>query len=266
MYSPTIDRPRRPRVPPSPLTPLRAGSTPGDGGWLANLHPSEVDGLGSRDAIAAGYLHLYVTPGMIRRGETRMCFWVPKFADIAASPELTRRADEVTRLRPADVRVPPWRFAVDRQPDRPYFAIPRSLPSGLFGALVARYNPEVIAGNQVWVLDGDASVTVGIMMSRAYRLWTAGSTRLTARAHDTFPCPELTRDQQIALEDCADHVLRARQYAMDSTLDDLYVRMPQPLADAHDRLDRVVAEILGVQADVSDDVLAAHLQTLAQQT
>lgn len=246
---------------------LRVGSTPSDGGWLANLHPSEVDRLGATDGIAARYLHLYLTPGMICRGDTRLCFWVPTSAesDVLASPELTRRADEVARLRPPGGRVPPWRFTVDRQPDRVFFAVPHSLPAGLLGAVIARFNPEVIAGNQVWVLDGDSLVTVGIMMSRAYRLWVDGSKRLTAGAHDTFPCPELTRDQQVALETCVDQVLRARQYAMDSTLDELYRRMPQPLTDAHDQLEQVVADILGVRADVSDDGLVSRLQALAQQ-
>jgi hypothetical protein len=247
---------------------LRAGSTPDDGEWLANLRPSEVDGLGSRDAIAGRYLHLYLTPGMLLRGDTRMCFWVPTHAgrEVDRSPELRRRADEVTRHRGPESVVPPWRFAVDRQPDREYFAVPRMMPVGLLGIVVARFNPEVIAGDQVWVLDAnDAEVTAAIMMSRAYRVWASGSRRVTVRAHDTFPCPELTLEQQHTLEACVEEVLRARQYAMETTLDDLYRRdpLPDPLAYAHRRLDDVVADILGVESDVSDVELAAHLRRLA---
>ena len=111
-------------------------------------------------------------------------------------------------------------------------------------------------------------------MSRPYRVWIeslAGQdgetiTISSTGMHNTFPCPDFTDEQLEAIEHATDRVMMTMRYAMTESVIELYERdeLPDELQRAHDHLDSVVCEALGIDVIASDDAIAAQLTQMYQ--
>jgi hypothetical protein len=249
---------------------LETGSTFGDGGALRHIDKELFDRLSEADPTAAGTFRELVSAATFRRGMREWCVWGWDLseADIARSRFLSERCAQVRATRTS--HVPPWLFERVRQPQEPYFALPKVLRRGSPVLALGCYNPDIVVNDEVWVVgSSDAQVTAGVLMSRVYRVWveTVGAERRNGdltigvtSVHNTFPCPVPTRRQRERIEEAVDGVLVARGYAQ-RPLDALYGSdgMPRPLARAHAELDAAVDNLFGFRAATSDEEVAREL-------
>lgn len=148
-----------------------------------------------------------------------------------------------------------------------YVAAPLALQPRRDYLTCTRYDADVLPLDNLIVIDDDTTVTLGWLWSQAFWVWShivsveePGATRL--RAYMTFPAPPLGRRNRQRLEIAVDTVLRARSYGLQNSLENLYLEMPRPLLEAHDQLDQVVNEILGLPPNSTDNDLVEHLPSL----
>jgi hypothetical protein len=259
------------------IEPLMRGTTFGDAGAFRGIDDQTVAQLRGSDQIAAATIRRLLTARSLRSGVEEWCIWMVELApsQVSRSPFLDERVRSVMRARKDDT--PPWFPARIRQPEVPYFAFRNVLPAGCQYLAFGRYNPDIIADDTVVVLSSDdAMVTAAILSSRIFRVWAeiAGARRpngdipLGAQSvHNTFPCPPLSKRQQVAIEDAFEDVLTARRYADAASLDEMYRReLPRPLQKAHDDLDAAVGRVFGVKPSMTDadvaDILMERYRTL----
>lgn len=214
--------------------------------------------------VAAKYLRRYVTAVNLVSGEERWCLWLKGASreDLRKSPEIKRRLAEVGHSRRVETERPPWRFGEDTQPRGYFLVFPRLLPRNFSRVSLFTIDTSTVVNDQVWIINDGSMVTAGVVSSHIYRVWvdmTASVDGETLRigsstTHNTFPCPDIDASQKSRIEEAARQVLLARSYAIETTLDDLYVEgnMPKPLRAAHDELDAVMADVFGIDVDASD--------------
>lgn len=149
-------------------------------------------------------------------------------------------------------------------PASPYIAMPVRVSRRRDYLSVTNYDADVLPLDNLLVVSEDTTVTMGWLSSQAFWVWTQvvaehepGAS--TYRAYTTFPAPALSRKERQRLEIAVDTILRARMHALGNDIEELYREMPRALYAAHNELDRVVNELLGLPADVSDEHLAQHL-------
>ena len=149
-------------------------------------------------------------------------------------------------------------------PASPYIAMPARVTRQRDYLSVTNYDADVLPLDNLLVVSEDTTVTMGWLSSQAFWVWTQVVTEhepgaSTFRAYTTFPAPLLSRKERQRLEIAVDTILRARMHALGNDIEELYREMPRALYAAHNELDRVVNELLGLPADVSDERLAQHL-------
>jgi hypothetical protein len=253
------------------LTQISRGNTFGDAGALRGIDTTTAQLLRREDPIAARALRLLLSPRSIRTGEEEWCLWLVAHSpeDIARSRFLSERVDRVRRQRRNDV--PPWLYSQIRQPRNQYGAFPSILQANSQYLSFATYDPEIIVEGQVWKLDSEnAVVTEAMLMSRVFRVWVEtvskkksnGAMVITRDSvYNTFPCPEISRRQQTAIEDAFHDLLLARGQVAMRSIDELYARreLPRALQIEHDKLDQVIGKVFGVKQSMSDAEIAGVL-------
>ena len=143
----------------------------------------------------------------------------------------------------------PTLFTQDRQPDVAYLGIPEVSSENREYIPMAMLPPTVIASNKLQIIPGAPLYYFGILTSAMHMAWmrvVAG--RLESRysyapaVYNSFPWPEMTDNQRMAIERAAQGVLDARESFADKSLEDLYDTdsMPPALRRAHDTLDKAV--------------------------
>ena len=82
--------------------------------------------------------------------------------------------------------------------------------------------------------------------------------------YNNFPFPALTKEQVNVLEKAAAEVLAARKIHQGSSLADLYsgTSMPKDLSKAHENLDKLVLQILGIDTHATESQILASLFAL----
>ena len=253
------------------MAPISRGNTFGDAGALRGIDEKLAHQLRLEDPIAARALRLLLSPRSIRTGDAEWCLWLVEHRqeDIAKSRFLSERVDRVYRQRRNDV--PPWLYSQIRQPRNRYGAFSSILQANGQYLSFATYDPDIIVDGQVWTLDSqNAVVTEAMLMSRVFRVWVEtvgtknpnGTMKITRDSvYNTFPCPEISRRQQTAIEEAFHDVLLARGHVAMRSIDELYARreLPRALQIEHDKLDHVIGKVFGVKQSMSDAEIAAVL-------
>jgi hypothetical protein len=256
----------------SALTPLRRGNTFGDGRALRGIDDAAAIHLRAKDPVAARALRRLVSSRTLKRNVTEWCLWLEEHSesDIGQSHFLTERVYRVQKHRKSAVA--PWRYERLRQPRPGAFVVvarfPRRWPR------VVTFQLSVDAVIDASVASVDDPVTAGVIMSRPYRVWidvvspqhSETVTVSSTGVHNTFPCPDLTDDDLDAIEDAVQRVLMAIRYAVTDSVIELYERdtLPDALQQAHDHLDAVVCDALGIDATCSDSEIARQLTEMYQ--
>lgn len=232
------------------------------------------------DPVAAKYLRPFVGGADFLNGGIRYCLWMPDGpdpADLAASPELRRRLDNVTRVREASTEdstvalaATPYRFKHVAQPTTRYIVIPRTVSERRTYMALGYLKPDDIVSNgSFWAEDPDGLV-FAVASSAMFIAWQkaiGGRIKSDPRFANTlvwnnFPLPDLTAAQRKVIIDAGQAVLAARAADTGYTLAQEYDPrgMTLALVTAHRALDKAVDKAFGLSRGRTDD--HKRLQTL----
>lgn len=268
---------RRKPIDPS-AQPLIYGSMPNDGGFLSKISADEAARIQAEDPIAAKYLRRLVGAREAINGQVRYCLWLKDAdpADLNKSAEIKKRVDAVKAYRVASDRPATnklanysWLFGEIRHPSTEYLVIPRHSAEGRDYFPIARFSPDVITNDAVFLVPDASLRTFGLLSSRAFEVWTKGiagriksDPRISATlAYNNFPFPNGKAGSEAKIATAAQGVLDARELTPDLSLAHLYEprSMPKALRVAHEALDKAVLNAYGLRVNVSDVGLLEQL-------
>lgn len=267
------------RTPLSPKTqPLLYGSQPNDGGAISDISAEEAANIRKIDPIAAKYLKRVVGARELLHDEERWCLWLTDAspADIHKSKVLTQRVGEVKKTREASERKAtqelaetPHLFGFISHPKGSFLAVPLHSSEERKYVPIAFFDENTVCTNAVSIVPDATLSTFGLMCSSAFNIWNKGvsgriknDTRISGGiTYNNFPFPALSNAQISVLEKVASEVLSARDMYERSSLADLYggVSMPKELKKAHETLDSLVLEFLGINTNASEIQILASL-------
>lgn len=258
---------------------VHRGSTPGDGGLLSKLSGWEVAALHASDPRIGQRVRPYLGNAQALACSERWCLWLDDASvrELQSSPVLRELLDEVAAFRSGrtrrlvDAATRPWRFLQVRQPHGPYLVLPTNAFLGWGYLPAAIHEVDVIAGDDVLVVEDDILLMAGLTMSKAFFVWACsvgtvdgGRVRVGAEAvYNTFPFPNLDSQVRSEIEAGARAVLSARSYFAEGDLDALYgdpEGMPPQLVRAHQELDHAVAASLGLDEEATDEEVLTALE------
>jgi hypothetical protein len=266
----------------TPLSPeaerMDFGSMPNDGGHLSDISADEAEGIRKKDPLAAKYLRRLIGSRELIHNDERYCLWLEGANpnDLRTSPELSKRVEEVRKLRLDSKRAAtqklakkPAEFGENRQPKVRYIAVPSVSSEKREYVPMAVLEPDVIANNLVLTIPMKSFATFGFLQSKVFALWNeAVSGRLgngmrisVSITYNNFIVPSLSDEQRESIEEGAEAVLTARSSFPFNSLADLYDSgsMPEPLRRAHDKLDAAVLGSFGLKKDASREEILTTL-------
>lgn len=238
------------------------GSMPRDGGNLlvSAAEHTEV----AADAVAAKYLREFVGADELIKNKKRWCLWMVDFdpSDVRRSALLKARLEAVKKMRSESSAVEtqawatlPQQFVQQAQPDVAYMCIPRHFSEHRLYATVARFTPDVIAGDSTFTCPDPDGFGFAIISSSMFITWqkTVGG-RLESRPRfskdmvwNTLPLPRVDAALRREIIKAGEAVLAARALHPDRSLADQYqpLGMDPELVKAHRALDKVVDKAFG---------------------
>lgn len=248
------------------------GTMPADGGHLlvsAAEHPAFA-----ADDIAAKYLRRFVGAKELVYDADRWCLWLADASadDIRASPLLRERvqanqawrSDQVRTGDAYKLRETPHLLRGNRtRPLKAYVCIPRHVTESRRFYTVARFAPEVIAGDANFTMDDPDGLQFGLVSSAMFMAWqraVGGRIKSDLRFAKgltwyTFPVPTLSEAQRAAIIAGGIAVLDARALHPQRSLAQHYdpLSMSRELLSAHATLDRAVDKAFGSSRRIEDD-------------
>ncbi len=259
------------RTDPMPGIPqMKKGSQPTDGGFLI-LDEDEKKDLLKKEPGAKKWLHQYMGGEELMQGTTRWCLWL-KHISPAELKALSLVRERVAGVRAARIESPtksvrefaeyPTLFTQDRQPNKPYLAVPEVSSENRRYIPIAFLSPSIVASNKLQIVVGAMLYHFGVLSSTMHMAWVrtvAGRLKsdysYSPAVYNNFPWPTDPTDKQKAtIEEAAQAVLDARAAHPDASLADLYdpVAMPPDLRKAHQALDKAVDAAYGKKSFASD--------------
>ena len=260
------------------------GSMPNDGGHLM-LDDAERAALLAAEPQAAPYIRPLLGSEEFINGIPRWCLWLkaaPPGA-LRAMPKVMSRVDGVRAHRSASNRATtrglattPSLFGEDRQPAHRYLLVPGVSSEQRQYIPMDFCEPDIIANNLVYCLEGADAWIFGVLTSAMHMSWMRSvAGRLESRyrysaklVYNNFPWPNPTPAQRARVEEKARAVLAAREPHLPprgpATLADLYDpnTMPRDLLRAHTELDRAVEKCYRAEPFHSDRERVEHLFSL----
>lgn len=144
----------------------------------------------------------------------------------------------------------PYEFGEVRQPDADYMAIPVVFSEKRKYFLAGYENKNTIASNALFTCEDPEGLAFSVIESSMFMAWqdlVGGRLKTDNRfsntlVWNTFPLPELTKEQKDRIIEGGRKVLEARANYPDASLADLYDpdNMPSDLRKAHEALDRAM--------------------------
>ena len=257
----------------SDLPELLIGSKPADHGGLTSKDLG-VWHEGKNDPIARKYIRPYLGAEELIKGKERWCLWITPEnynpEDIKNSKFLMNRIKIVEDFRLKSPKKPtreaakrPYSFEEIREVTENYLAIPRHFTADREYFTASYEVPDKewglpIAGDALYTLVDPQGLGFSVMESRMFKAWQdlvggrlgTGNRFAGTLVWNTFPLPELSKDQTDAIIEGGAKVLEARANHKDASLKTLYdpMLMPQDLRKAHESLDRAVDVIFSPSA------------------
>ena len=257
----------------SDLPELLIGSKPADHGGLTSKD-LEVWHEGKNDPIARKYIRPYLGAEELIKGKERWCLWITPEnynpEDIKNSKFLMNRIKIVEDFRLKSPKKPtreaakrPYSFEEIREVTENYLAIPCHFTADREYFTASYEVPDKewglpIAGDALYTLVDPQGLGFSVMESRMFKAWQdlvggrlgTGNRFAGTLVWNTFPLPELSKDQTDAIIEGGAKVLEARANHKDASLKTLYdpMLMPQDLRKAHESLDRAVDVIFSPSA------------------
>lgn len=238
----------------------------------------------AEDAGAAKFIKPFIGGEELINGIKRYCLWLKDAApqEIRASAPVKRRVEAVRKWRASRDRettkklaLTPAVFAEIRQPVGTYVAVPTVCSDRREFLPMEFLKANVIASNQLYVIEGATKFEFGILMSTMHNAWiraVCGRMKSDFRysagiVYNNFPWPTVEQagaeqkkvdKAKVDLELAATDLMAARALFPKSSLADLYdpATMPAELRQAHQKLDKAVDrlyEFCGGKAKFASD-------------
>ena len=200
------------------------------------LDAEQADLIRATDPAAARYLRPYIGGADFLNGVIRYCLWMPEgpqAGDLAASPELRRRLENVRRVRQAsteestrDLAATPYRFKHIAQPEVRYICIPRTVSERRAYLALGYLEPDHIVSNgSFWAEDPDGLI-FAVASSAMFMAWqkaVGGRIKSDPRFANTlvwnnFPLPDLAAARRSEVVNAGQAILAARAVDKGRTL------------------------------------------------
>lgn len=254
---------------------MNFGNMPADGGKLI-LSTEEKDALENQYPTISKFIKPLIGAEEFINGKQRWCIWLynEDEKEYMQIPVIRERISELREVRAASSRPQladiPHLFAQITQPMNTAVIVIPSVSSERrqYVPMSILPNGNIVA-NSCMVIGSDSLVLFGFLTSSMHMLWlrTIGGKlktdyRYSAKiVYNNFPFPRLTVAQRQSIEQAAEDVLLTREDYPSLTLADLYDpnTMPEPLRNAHRKLDSIVEQCYSTQPFISDE---QRLETL----
>lgn len=242
---------------------MYAGGKPADGGQLI-FDDAERARIASSDPIASKYIRPFMMGAELINGTKRWCLWLVDITpgDMRSSPEIRRRVESVRNNRLASSKAQTkedanraHEFQEVRDPKSRFLAIPKVSSERRDYIPIGYLEPEVIAGDKLFIVPNATDYTFGVMSSVMHMAWVrAVCGRMKSDysysntiVYNNFVWPEPTEAQRAKVEQTAQQILDARLNHPEATLADLYdpLAMPSDLRKAHQANDKAVDAAYG---------------------
>ncbi len=233
------------------------------------------------------FLRPFIGAQELLHKKKRFCVWLKGISPslIHKHPIIRDKVAKVQKWRSESSRSntvaladTPTLFAEIRQPQTMYLAIPTVCSEKRRYIPMDYLSPDVIASNQLYIVNDAEIYHFGILMSNVHMAWMrAVCGRLETRyrysaavVYNNFPWPTPTDAQKAAIEHTAQAILDARALYPDCSLADLYdeVTMPVELRRAHQANDKAVMQAYGFWGSVKteSDCVARLMEMYAGMT
>lgn len=244
------------------VSPMSFGSMPNDGGHLL-MTASEMQDFVSKEPQSKHFIRKILGAQEFLNHKERYCLWLKGYQleDLKQYPLVWDRVLKVkeTRLNSKSEgarksAVTPHLFWFTSQPDSGnYILVPRVSSERRPYVPIGFLDSSVVSTDANQIIPNGTLYEFGVLTSETHNDWmrTVGG-RLksdyrysTSLVYNTFPWPEASELQRKAIEALAEEVLLVREDYPGKTLAELYdpEKMPQPLLDAHEALDRSVEKL-----------------------
>jgi hypothetical protein len=270
------------RNPVSKFSSINYGSFALDDGKYT-LTEAEKDELICADKRIQNHIRPFVGARELIQGILRYCLWLEDADEFVLEiPVVKARVEHVRKWRSNSDREAtrklastPHLFAEIRQPRTPYLAFPTVSSERRQYIPIDFCQPEVIASNQIYVVANAKTYLFGILSSRIHMTWVqavAGRLKTDYRysaavCYNTFPIPDLTKEQKQTITMHVGNVLEEREKHPEKTMAQLYDpdKMPAGLRAAHHQLDLAVDRIYRSKPFASDEERLEHLFKLYEE-
>ena len=248
------------------------------------IKEKEYNDLLSKDPDSISFLRPFIGAQELLHNQKRFCVWLKGISPshYAKNTTITSKIRLVQEWRAKSDRKTtrelsetPTLFAEIRQPSTPYLAIPTVCSEKRKYIPMAYLQPDVIASNQIYVVENAGRYDFGILTSNVHMAWmraVAGRLEMRYRyssgvVYNNFPWPEPTEGQRARIEQTAQAILDARALYPDCSLADLYdeTTMPPELRKAHQQNDKAVMQAYGFDVKTTTEAsCVAELMKLYQ--
>lgn len=239
------------------------GGKPAEGGNLI-LTAEEKENLLKKEPQAEPLIRPFMMGYDFIHRKPRYCLWLAGASPLALRkcPEVLMRIEKVREYRLQSKKAAtrrkaetPQLFDEIKQSNTSYIALPKVSSENRRYIPMDYLHPDVIAGDQLFMILDANLYHFGILESNVHMAWTrtvCGRLKSDYRYSNTvvynnFPWPNPTPAQKARIEKSAQGILDARKLYPDASLADLYdpLTMPPELRRAHQENDKAVMEAYG---------------------
>ena len=245
----------------SNLSIMDYGNKPYDGGYLL-LSTQQVEELQLKDARCKKFIYPFYGSSEFIRGELKYCIWIPdnQLSDALQVKEIKKRIScvEKTRLASSNpsahlLAKNPHRFQGHKKAVKSSIIVPRVSSEHRDYLPIGLVQSNIIIGDRNFALYDAPLWNMALIASRLHWVWI-GTVCVRMRTDfsysntlgwNTFPVPELTKQNKADLTKAAEDILLAREAHFPATIAHLYnpKDMPEDLRRAHDRNDEILERI-----------------------
>jgi hypothetical protein len=256
------------------------GNQPIDGGNYLFSAEERLEFL-AREPGAEPFFRRWLGSDEFINGRQRWVLWLGQAtrAELRGLPLSQARVEAVRRFRLESKRAQtvklaerPTHFLVENMPEGTSVLVPEVSSERRYYIPIGFVGPDTLCSNLVRLIPGADLYHLGVLTSRAHNAWmrvVAGRLKSDYRysaelVYNNFVWPDADAAQRQQLAGLAQAMLDARDLYPDCTLADLYDPnyMPDPRRQAHQSIDRAVERLYGLNPNLDEPALVAHLLAL----
>ncbi len=243
-------------------TPMDRGNSAIDGGGLL-LEADDAHNMIKAFPNSEAFIRNYLGSEELINGKLRYCLWLnnDELDSATAIPAIQSRLSSVVKMRTESSKAQtnaiahiPHRFGeIRHRESKSTIVVPRVSSENRDYLPVGLVEGGTIIGDRNFALYDAPLWNMALIASRLHWVWI-GTVCVRMRTDfsysntlgwNTFPVPNLTKNQMEALVHCAEDILLAREAHFPATIADLYdpKKMPENLAATHAKNDETLERI-----------------------